>query len=404
MQNNLASTDADNLDKISDQTTTEEHSTNPILDVWEKWWSGLKRRGWADLTLRIGTAMVSIALVGLVLWVMSSFYLKGRMVSASDAEMAALPAEQSDTTQILPAYAGVASYNGISRAKDFHTYLPNQSRFDIQEYIVQPGDSVFGIADKYGLNPQTILWGNYDVLYDNPERIQPDMVLKILPVDGVLYTWTATDGLNGVAEFFGVSSEDIIGWPGNNLTHETVGDYAKPNIAEGTQIVVPGGTREFIDWLAPIIRRDSPATAGVWGVGRCEPITTGPVGDEVYVWPTTEHRISGYHYSVESNHRGIDIGGALGNPIFAVDKGVVVYAGWNDNGYGNLVIIDHGTGWQSLYAHLDSLAVACGDYITTAGQVIGTMGSTGRSSGPHLHFELMNEGFGRVNPHNFIGY
>jgi len=404
MDKNLASIDAVDLESKPIHNKTEEHPANPFIETWDRWWSGLKRRGWADLTLRIGTAMVSLALVALVLWVMGSFYLKGKMVSANESEELRAQVLQSDTTLVLPAYAGVASFEGISRAKDYHTYIPNQSRFDIQEYSVQSGDSVFAIADKYGLNPQTILWGNYDSLYDNPERLQPGMSLKILPVDGVLYTWTATDGLNGVSEFFGVSPQDIINWPGNNLTDASIGDYAKPNISEGAQIVIPGGKREFISWLAPFIRRDSPATAGVWGAGRCAPITTGPIGDEVYVWPSSEHRISGYEYSLEANHRGIDIGGALGNPIYAVDKGVVVYSGWNDNGYGNLIIIDHGTGWQSLYGHLDTMAVACGDYITVAGQLIGTMGSTGRSSGPHLHFELMNEGYGRVNPHNYIGY
>lgn len=404
MDKNLASSDAVDLASKPIQNTTDEQTTNPLIEIWDKWWSGLKRRGWADLALRIGTAMVSLALVALVLWVMASFYLKGEMVSANSGEDRVAQAQPADTTLVLPAYSGVSSYEGITRVKDLHTYIPNQSRFDIQQYSVVFGDSVFSIADKFGINPQTVLWGNYDVLYDNVELLRAGQVLNILPVDGALYTWTESDGLNGVAEYFGVTPKDIISWPGNNLSEETIGDYAKPNIAPGTKLVIPGGKREFYSWEAPIIRRDSPAVAGVWGEGRCEPTVLGPIGDENYVWPTSEHYLSGYPYSPETGHRAIDIGGKLGNPIYAIDKGVVVYSGWNANGYGNLIIIDHGTGWQSLYAHLNTMEVSCGEFITQAGQLIGTMGSTGNSSGPHLHFELMSDSYGRVNPLGYLPY
>jgi murein DD-endopeptidase MepM/ murein hydrolase activator NlpD len=127
----------------------------------------------------------------------------------------------------------------------------------------------------------------------------------------------------------------------------------------------------------------------------------GPVGTGTYVWPTTARYISGYNYSPESNHPAIDIGGQEGNAIYAVDNGVVVYAGWNDYGYGNMIVIDHGYGWQSLYAHLSALNVACGSYVYQ-GNVIGYMGTTGNSSGPHLHFELLSETYGKVNPLNFL--
>jgi murein DD-endopeptidase MepM/ murein hydrolase activator NlpD len=81
---------------------------------------------------------------------------------------------------------------------------------------------------------------------------------------------------------------------------------------------------------------------------------------------------------------------------------VVVYSGWSDWGYGNVIAIDHGTGMQTLYAHLSTINVGCGAFVTQ-GDVIGAMGSTGNSSGPHLHFEMRLNG-GRVNPHNYVGY
>jgi murein DD-endopeptidase MepM/ murein hydrolase activator NlpD len=127
----------------------------------------------------------------------------------------------------------------------------------------------------------------------------------------------------------------------------------------------------------------------------------GPVGTGTFIWPTTEKYLSGYDYSPETNHWGIDVAGRLGNSIFATDNGVVVYAGWNDWGYGNVVVIDHGNGWQTLYAHLSAFNVDCGSYVYQ-GDTIGAMGSTGNSSGPHLHFEMRSDKYGRANPWNFL--
>jgi murein DD-endopeptidase MepM/ murein hydrolase activator NlpD len=125
------------------------------------------------------------------------------------------------------------------------------------------------------------------------------------------------------------------------------------------------------------------------------------MGSLVFVWPTTEHYLSGFDYSPETNHFGIDIAGQMGNPIFAADNGVVVYAGWNDYGYGEMIVIDHGSGWQTLYAHLSQVNVSCGQEVMK-GDVIGLMGSTGKSTGPHLHFEMRSDDYGRVNPWNFL--
>ncbi|HOW91199.1 MAG TPA: M23 family metallopeptidase, partial [Anaerolineaceae bacterium] len=111
--------------------------------------------------------------------------------------------------------------------------------------------------------------------------------------------------------------------------------------------------------------------------------------------------LSGYDYSPETNHRAIDIDGSIGNPVWAVDAGVVVYSNWNENGYGNLIVIDHGNGWQSVYAHLDTFLKYCGDSVDQ-GEQIGTLGTTGNSTGPHLHFELRNETYGIVNPWDFL--
>lgn len=400
MEPKITSADASKLHKKSDISNASHQPPPSLLVIWDVWWDKIKSRGWADNILRLGTVLVSLSIVILVLWVMQSFYLRGNLAAASRASEIN-PALPADNRMVLPAYAGVAEFTAISRLNDLHTHRPNLSRYEIQNYTVVKGDTVFSIAAKYGLEPTTILWGNSYTLMDNPDNIQPGEVLKILPVNGVLRKWIEGDGLNAVAKFYGVTPEDIINWPGNGLSAEMIGDYTKPNIPAGKELIIPGGRQEFSSWMAPAIRRDNPASARVLGVGHCAAVTTGPIGNGVFYWPTTERRISGYEYNPPI-HWGIDIGGKIGNPIYAMEAGVVVYAGWNDWGYGNLVIIDHGDGWQSLYGHLNTVDVTCGDYITVGGQQIGTMGSTGKSSGPHLHFEMiMTESGFRVNPHKY---
>ena len=165
---------------------------------------------------------------------------------------------------------------------------------------------------------------------------------------------------------------------------------------------MPGGTRGFVTWSAPRISRSDPAVAKILGPGYCGVVVDGAVGNGTFVWPTTARYISGYHYSPETNHYAIDIGGTLGNAVYASDNGVVVYSGWNNYGYGNMVVIDHGGGWQTLYAHLlGDLLPACGSSVYQ-GDMIAHLGSTGNSSGPHLHFEMLSETYGKVDPTLFL--
>ena len=165
-------------------------------------------------------------------------------------------------------------------------------------------------------------------------------------------------------------------------------------------MIIPGGKREFINWSAPRITRDDPSVAAVLGGGVCGSVDGGAVGIGYFIWPTNNHFLSGFDYSPATNHYGIDLDGETGDPIYASDNGVVVYAGWNDYGYGNMVVIDHGGGWQSLYGHLSQIGVECGANVYQ-GQVIGLMGSTGKSTGSHLHFELMS-GDTKVNPFSYL--
>lgn len=299
--------------------------------------------------------------------------------------------------QLPPFEATITPAVGIQRQPEMHTVFPERPRMEVISYEVQQGDTVFGIAENYNLEPESILWGNYDTLQDDPHRLAPGQELNIPPVDGTLYTWHEGDGLRGVANFFGVEPEDILQWPGNNL--EPGIDPAEVQLESGTMLIVPGGTRELVTWSAPRITRSNPAVAKILGPGACGSIVDGAVGGGTFLWPASSTYLSGYGFS--SIHPAIDIAGDTGNAIFASDAGVVVYSGWNDWGYGYVVVLDHGNGWQSLYAHLSQINVGCGQSVAQ-GAVIAAMGSTGNSSGPHLHFEMMHDEYGKVNPLNFL--
>jgi murein DD-endopeptidase MepM/ murein hydrolase activator NlpD len=369
--------------------------------LFARWMELLLQLGLGESTLRVATNLFLLVALVAVVFLMRGFYR-----DSSDAKAENAPAEFSVPTPAVEIHEEPLALNlnsrGIPRMAMLHTTIPSRPRLEITTYEVQEGDTIFGISEKFGLKPQTILWGNYNTLLDDPHRLKAGQKLNILPVDGTYYEWQDGDGLNGVAEFFGVTPEDIINYPANHLDPDTIGDYAHPNIEPGTYLVVPGGERLFISWSAPIgVTRENPAVANVLGDGACPPIEGGAIGFGTYVWPAANHYLSGYDWSPETNHRGIDIAGHTGAAIFAVDAGVVVYAGWNDRGYGNMVMIDHGTGFQSLYAHMSALNVVCGQSVGQ-GEVIGAFGSTGNSSGAHLHFELMTSIYGKVNPWDFL--
>jgi murein DD-endopeptidase MepM/ murein hydrolase activator NlpD len=264
-------------------------------------------------------------------------------------------------------------------------------------YTVDQGDNLFVIAEKYDLDPETILWGNFDTLEDNPQFLEPGQVLKILPVNGVYYEWEAGDTVAGIAAEFKVEPEAILSYSGNDvdLTDTVSGTMG---LEPGEWVIIPGGTRPLKDWGPPAISRENPASARYYGDGWCGEIYEGAYGTGTFVWPTVDRSISGYNYT--GIHPALDIGGALGNAVFASDSGVVVFAGWSNYGYGNLIVVDHGNGFQTAYAHLDTIGVGCGQSVYQGGY-IGGLGSTGNSSGPHLHFELVYNS-AKPNPLDYL--
>jgi hypothetical protein len=344
--------------------------------------------GLGESLLRTGTTLLSITLLVGVIWLLRIFYAQEaepHEAAASALQAAAtLPVEPNGSSQQV----SLDTFTGIPRLAQLRTIIPSRPRQEVQEYTVVAGDTIFGISEKFGLKPETVLWANYFILLDNPHSLQPDQVLKILPVDGTYHQWQQGEGLNGISAFYGVTPEDIINYPANNLDPAAIGDFSNPNIPPGTWLVVPNGRREFVSWSAPLgVTRENPATARVLGPGACEPVSGGAVGYGAYIWPSNNHYLSGFDYAPNANHWGIDIAGNEGEAVYATDAGVVVYAGFNNYGYGNMIMVDHGNNFQSLYAHLSGISVGCGQSVGQ-GDLIGAIGNTGRSSGSHLHFEI----------------
>ena len=297
-------------------------------------------------------------------------------------------------------------YAAVEKLKSLPLGTPEtypSPRTEIIAYEVVEGDTIFTIAKSFDVEPETILWTNRYLIGDTPDGVYPGQDLIILPEDGVYHAWLYGEGLNGVSRGYGVTPEDILNEPMNDIDVAAIGDYSLPKIRTGTFFYIPGGQGSIPTWVGVITNANDPAgkhpNVSYLGAFSCN-TTAWAVGSGAFRLPTDTSAISGYEYNPPV-HNGLDYAGRTGHNIYATDTGVVIYAGWSDRGYGNTIVVDHGNGYLSLYAHLmdGGVNVGCGS-IVSGGQLIGYMGSTGNSSGAHLHFELRYNG-SPVNPHGF---
>jgi murein DD-endopeptidase MepM/ murein hydrolase activator NlpD len=329
-----------------------------------------------------GLWLIAASLVLLVVYL--GWQVKGSAaatpVPSIEAVMATLTISPEVLAAEIPDFQQSNTSQFIQRNITLNTIIPNRSREETVEYTVEKGDSVFGIAKKFNISPETVLWANEDQLNDSPDMLSPGMTLKIPPVDGVYYKWKENDTLESVAQQFKAKVEDIVNWPGNKM------DLTNPKVQVDEWVMVPDGEREFRSWIVPQIARGKAGVSkSVYGPGACEGTYDGAYGSGWFAWPSASHVLSGNDFW--SGHLGIDIAAFVGDAVYASDNGVVVFAGWSTGGYGNMVMIDHGNGYQTVYGHMSAVAVGCGQSVYQ-GQYIGAAGSTGNSTGPHLHFEI----------------
>jgi len=261
----------------------------------------------------------------------------------------------------------------LTRAAVPRTIKPKRARTEVIVYTVAQGDTLYDIAQRFDVSGDTIMWANG--MQDNPDLLVIGQELTILPVSGVYHTVAENDTLASVAARYQVNAAAIVDYEGNDLEEPY-------DLQIGQKLMVPGGKKPYVQ--------------------RRVFAYTGPVpedatkGSGVFGWPTSGHITQKFWNS----HRAIDIGAAPGTPITAADSGYVAFAGWSDVGYGRMAIIDHGNGFQTLYAHMQVYFVEEGQSVGK-GELIGHMGSTGNSTGPHLHFEVIHKGV-RRNPRIYL--
>lgn len=288
--------------------------------------------------------------------------------------------------------SGGSGTSSILRELQLKTNIPERPRYDSVIYRVTRGDAMLSIADEYKITSETILYVNKQ-LEDNPHNLKPGMELTIPPVDGLYYEWQDGDTFETVAEKFDTTPEEIINFPGNRV------DLTDPEIEPGTLAMIPGGSRELRNWAADLqtAGRSNNGSTGTsdFGGNACG---GGPVSSGLG-WPADDHSLSGNPYG--PGHLGIDISAPEGSNVYAAGSGVVTMAqGGYNYGYGNVIQIDHGNGYVTVYAHLSQINIGV---CTPVGQgtLIGYSGNTGNSFGAHLHFEIRIGGT-NVNPYDIV--
>lgn len=313
---------------------------------------------------------LSVVLMTVGVLVAGGVFSTGSVISGSYPGIAANPL-------VAGASIGEVGQDGvISSSITPVTIISDKPRDKTVEYEVKSGDTISSIALEYKVSDSTILWENN---LSATSQLKEGQKLKILPVSGVAHKVEAGDSIYSVAKKYQANSQAIIDFPFND-----VGDDF--SLKTGQTLVVPDG--------APPAK---PKPAPTQYLANAN-IPVEDLGSAQFVWPaagTLNQYFSWYH-------PGLDIGNLGGGPIHASDSGTVTVAGWPDqSGYGNRVIVDHGNGYTSLYAHMSAIYVSAGQQISK-GDVLGAMGSTGRSTGTHLHVEVRRNGVA-LNPLGVFG-
>ena len=253
-------------------------------------------------------------------------------------------------------------------------------------YTIEPGDSLSSIAYRYGVSVSTLMWEN-GISFTT--LLRPGSILRVPPTTGVMHTIKSGDTLKKIALLYNAKTEDIVAF--NGL------DEDGTNLIIGKRIMIPNGTA-----VQTVTRPKTTYSTSQGKYAGSVPASSSQAPTASgYVWPTKARIITQYY---GWKHSGLDIAGPLNTPNYAARAGTVIKSqcGWN-NGYGCVIMIDHGNGVVTLYGHNNKLLVSVGDYVK-AGQKIGLMGNTGNVlgiTGIHVHFEVRVNGV-RVNPLKYV--
>lgn len=288
----------------------------------------------------------------------------------------AVPSASTSSSVPLP----VLNDSSLAPVPNPHTYQAKMPAHDFKIHVVTDFDTPNSIALQYGITADTIIGGNPQISRES-NLLQTGAQLTILPVDGALHTVKPGETLDSIAALYGVPVADIIAFPTNNLEPPFL------RLIPDSQLLIPGASIGQFTFRAPKSVGGSGGTQQ-WAV----------VGTGTYIWPVSGRCLTNYYSGF---HPGIDVSMAEGSPVYASDTGTVTYAAYAAGiyyDYGNLIVINHGNGYETFYAHLSGINVYPGQ-IVYQGDYIGATGNTGRSSGPHLHFEIRSNDYGQ-NPLN----
>lgn len=308
-------------------------------------------------------------------------------MSAQDSAIGTFPTEEQMLTDLSTVTEGGMAISKpniiqpITQEEAAQFVQEETKRYGLTDYVVQSGDTISTIAQKFNISVNTILWQNS---LGSNGFIKPGQTLEILPTSGVSHTVKSGDTVLALAKKYGIEADKIVEY--NNLTD--VGD-----IKISQQLIIPGGVI-----TAPSIRATTTrAVVNVAPVAKLFTNSPAPAdtGGTLF-WPAGVRRISQYY---SWRHTGLDIAGPTGTPLYAADPGIVEFSGWL-NGYGYNVLVNHQNGIKTRYAHASKLFVSKGEYVTR-GQTLAAMGSTGWSTGPHIHFEVIVNGV-KKNPLSYI--
>ncbi len=329
-------------------------------------------RDWRPLLTRASAhvAVLTVALLGTLLSTIEWPAQTASKLSASAALPATRKEKQAPQEQplthvntLVADRSLVTSRNvdAVWRQANPHTIVPERPRLETITYTVEAGDTIQLIAAQFGLEPTTIMWAN-PAVEDTPDLLRIGQEIVILPINGVYHQVEEGDTLVSIAEAYEVTPAAILNCKYNDLKR------SGQDIEPGTYLIVPEGEKPYEPKKVTAYAGSVPE--GARGTGR-------------FQWPVLGSITQGYWYG----HRAIDIGAPTGSAVLATDGGFISFAGWTDVGYGYLIVVDHANGFATYYAHLSNIYVAEGQAVER-GQVIGAVGNTGNSTGPHLHFEV----------------